>query len=102
MQDERFQSDSGQPTIEIFDIPIMEPMVTFTDLWITAVCLFALFKLIKLNKKGKVHQYIRWYFGIMALATFLGGVLGHAFSICRWSGMETPRVAHQYAGRNGY
>lgn len=79
MQDERFQSDSGQPTIEIFDIPIMEPMVTFTDLWITAVCLFALFKLIKLNKKGKVHQYIRWYFGIMALATFLGGVLGHAF-----------------------
>lgn len=53
MQDERFQSDSGQPTIEIFDIPIMEPMVTFTDLWITAVCLFALFKLIKLNKKGK-------------------------------------------------
>ncbi|MEX0723122.1 MAG: hypothetical protein WD357_08245 [Gracilimonas sp.] len=79
MDNERFQSDSGQPTIEIFDIPIMEPMVTFTDLWITAVCLFALFKLIKLNKKGKVHQYMRWYFGIMALATFLGGVLGHAF-----------------------
>jgi hypothetical protein len=79
MDNQRFQSDSGQPTIEIFDIPIMEPMVTFTDLWITAVCLFALFKLIKLNKKGKVHQYMRWYFGIMALATFLGGVLGHAF-----------------------
>ncbi len=79
MDNERFQSDSGQPTIEIFDIPIMEPMVTFTDLWITAVCLFALFKLIKLNKKGKLHQYMRWYFGIMALATFLGGVLGHAF-----------------------
>lgn len=79
MDNERFQSDSGQPTIEIFNIPIMEPMVTFTDLWITAVCLFALFKLIKLNKKGKLHQYMRWYFGIMALATFLGGVLGHAF-----------------------
>lgn len=79
MDNERFQSDSGQPSIEIFDITIMEPMVTFTDLWITAVCLFALFKLIKLNKKGKVHQYMRWYFGIMALATFLGGVLGHAF-----------------------
>lgn len=79
MENERFQSDSGQPTIEIFDIPIMEPMVTFTDLWITAVCLYALIKLIKLNKKGKVHQYMRWYFGIMALATFLGGILGHAF-----------------------
>lgn len=79
MQNERFQSDSGQPSIEIFDITIMEPMVTFTDLWITGVCLFALYKLIKLNKKGKVHQYMRWYFGIMALATFLGGILGHAF-----------------------
>lgn len=79
MNNEVGRSASGQPSIEIFDITIMEPMVTFTDLWITAVCLYALIKLIKLNKKGKVHQYMRWYFGIMALATFLGGVLGHAF-----------------------
>lgn len=73
------QSESGQPSIEIFDITIMEPMVTFTDLWITAVCLYAFFKLKKLNKQGKVHQYMRWYFSIMAVATFLGGILGHAF-----------------------
>jgi hypothetical protein len=79
MKDEVGRSASGQPSIEIFDITIMEPMVTFTDLWITAVCLYALVRLMKLNKKGKVHQYMRWYFGIMALATFLGGVLGHAF-----------------------
>ena len=79
MNNEVGRSGSGQPSIEIFDITIMEPMVTFTDLWITAVCLYALVKLIKLNKQGKVHQYMRWYFGIMALATFLGGVLGHAF-----------------------
>ncbi|SMO61126.1 DUF6962 family protein [Gracilimonas mengyeensis] len=73
------QSASGQPSIEIFELTIMEPMVTFTDLWITAVCLYAFYKLKKLNKKGKVHQYMRWYFSIMAVATFLGGVLGHAF-----------------------
>lgn len=73
------QSDSGQPSIEVFDITIMEPMVTFTDLWITSVCVYAFYKLAKLNKKGKVHQYIRWYFLIMAIATFLGGILGHAF-----------------------
>ncbi|WP_421773386.1 DUF6962 family protein [Gracilimonas sp.] len=73
------QSDSGQPSVEIFDITIMEPMVTFTDLWITSVCVYAFYKLAKLNKKGKVHQYIRWYFLIMAIATFLGGILGHAF-----------------------
>ncbi len=79
MDNEPIRSDSGQPSIEIFDITIMEPMVTFTDLWITSVCLYALTKLVKLNKKGKVHQYMRWYFGIMALATFFGGILGHAF-----------------------
>lgn len=73
------QSASGQPSIEVFDITIMEPMVTFTDLWITSVCVYAFIKLMKLNKKGKVHQYIRWYFLIMAVATFLGGILGHAF-----------------------
>ena len=73
------QSASGQPSIEIFDITIMEPMVTFTDLWITSVCVYAFIKLVKLDKKGKVHEYIRWYFLIMAVATFLGGVLGHAF-----------------------
>ncbi len=73
------QSASGQPSIEIFDITIMEPMVTFTDLWITSVCVYAFIKLVKLDKKGKVHEHIRWYFLIMAVATFLGGVLGHAF-----------------------
>lgn len=73
------QSPSGQPSIDVFGVEIMEPMVTFTDLWITAVCVYAFFQLRKLNKPGKVHQYMRWYFAIMALATFLGGILGHAF-----------------------
>lgn len=79
MENEAIKSASGQPSIEIFDITIMEPMVTFTDLWITAVCVYAFVKLKNLNKQGKVHQYMRWYFLIMAIATFLGGVLGHAF-----------------------
>ena len=57
----------------------MEPMTTFTDLWVTAVCVYAFFRLRKLNKKGRVHQYMLLYFSIMALATFLGGLLGHAF-----------------------
>ncbi|MTI88852.1 MAG: hypothetical protein FH748_12875 [Balneolaceae bacterium] len=73
------QSASGQPSIDLFGITIMEPMVTFTDFWISAVCLYAFYQLNKLNKQGKVHQYMRWYFSIMALATFLGGILGHAF-----------------------
>ncbi|MGK7369450.1 MAG: DUF6962 family protein [Candidatus Halalkalibacterium sp. M3_1C_030] len=73
------QQTTVQPSIEVFDIIIMEPMVTLTDLCITAVCLYAFFRLKKLNKQGKVHRYMRWYFLIMAIATFLGGILGHAF-----------------------
>ena len=72
-------SPSGQPSIDLFGFTIMEPVVTLTDLLITAVCVFAYFQLRKRNFPGKVHQYMRWYFSIMALATFLGGILGHAF-----------------------
>ncbi|MBO6536911.1 MAG: hypothetical protein JJ966_11855 [Balneolaceae bacterium] len=73
------QSPSGQPSIEIFDVTVMEPVVTLTDFLITGVCVFAYIKLRKKNLPGKVHQYMRWYFLIMAIATFLGGLLGHAF-----------------------
>ena len=74
-----FPSPTGQPTIELFGLPIMEPMVTFTDLWITIVCLYAFFSLRKKALPGVIHRFMRYYFLIMALATFLGGVLGHAF-----------------------
>ena len=73
------QTDLSQPSIEIFGTTIMEPVVTLTDLTITAVCVYAFIQLKKLDKPGKVHRYIRWYFGIMAIATLMGGVLGHAF-----------------------
>jgi hypothetical protein len=73
------QQTTVQPSIEVFDIVIMEPMVTLTDLCITVVCLYAFIRLKKLNMQGKVHRYMRWYFLIMGIATFLGGILGHAF-----------------------
>lgn len=72
-------SPSGQPSIEIFGILIMEPVVTLTDLLVTAVCLYAYIKLRKANRPGQSHQYFRLYFLIMALATALGGITGHAF-----------------------
>src|SRR5690554_6869375 len=73
------QTNLSQPSIEIFGVTIMEPVVTLTDLMITSVCVYAFIQLSKLNREGRVHKYIRWYFGIMAIATFLGGILGHAF-----------------------
>jgi glycosidase len=72
-------SPSGQPSVEWFGVTIMEPMVTFTDLWISAVSVFALLRLRKLGLKGAVYRYMVWYFLLMGIATFLGGLLGHAF-----------------------
>lgn len=72
-------SPSGQPSIDVFGITVMEPMVTFTDLWITGVCIYAFIQLRKRNFPGQAHQYMRWYFLVMGIATFLGGILGHAF-----------------------
>ncbi|HCI69319.1 MAG TPA: hypothetical protein DF712_23635 [Balneola sp.] len=72
-------SPSGQPSIEIFGVLIMEPVVTLTDLLVTSVCVYAYIKLRKLDHKGPSHQYFRLYFLIMAIATFFGGITGHAF-----------------------
>lgn len=74
-------SPTGQPSIELFGFTIMEPMVTFTDFWITAVALFAFSRLKTLgpqNRGVRVHQYMLGYFLLMGIATFLGGLLGHA------------------------
>ena len=81
---------TNQPSIELFGVTIMEPMVTFTDLWITAVCIYAFYKLLKLKQEGLVLRYMRLYFIIMALATFLGGILGHAFQDMVGLGWKLP------------
>lgn len=81
---------SGQPSIEVFGITIMEPMVAFTDLWISAVCLFAFLKLKKMNLPGTVHLYMRGYFLLMTIATFSGGILGHAFQDMIGFGWKLP------------
>lgn len=73
------QSPTGQPSIEIFGVTIMEPMSLVTNLFISIICLIAFYKLRSLNKKGKSHKYFRYFFLLMAIATFLGGTLGHAF-----------------------
>jgi len=83
-------SPSGQPSIEIFGVLIMEPVVTLTDLLVTSVCVYAYIKLKKLDHKGASHQYFRLYFLIMALATAFGGITGHAFQYALGLGWKFP------------
>lgn len=68
-----------QPSISIYGIRIDEPMVTLTDLLVSGVCLYAFLKLTKARLPGRTLLYFRLYFLLMSIATFFGGVIGHAF-----------------------
>lgn len=68
-----------QPSIEILGIQINEPVTTATDLVVSAVCFYAYFKLGKISQKTYLHQYLKYYFLSMGLATAIGGIIGHGF-----------------------
>lgn len=83
-------SPSGQPSIELFGITIMEPMVTFTDLWVTAVCIYAFISLGKVGTLSSMKPYLRYYFLCMGIATLIGGIFGHAFQYNFGVGWKIP------------
>ncbi len=66
-------------SIVIFGIKILEPAASITDLIVSAVCFYAYIKLKKLNRSDKAFIYFNYFFLTMGIATFLGGVIGHAF-----------------------
>ena len=68
-----------QPSIYPFGIRIDEPMATVTDLLVSAVCFYAFYKLTKKKLPGRSQWYFRYYFLLIGIATFLGGVIGHGF-----------------------
>jgi hypothetical protein len=65
-------------TIEIAGIKIEEPVTAATDLLVSAVCLYAFYKL-RTTQGNSTVKLFRYYFLTMALATFYGGLIGHAF-----------------------
>jgi len=68
-----------QPSIEIWNIRIDEPVTTATDLVIGLVCLYAFFQLRKMNYQSRVKNYFSYYFLFLGLGAITGGFLGHAF-----------------------
>ncbi len=68
-----------QPAIEVFGVLIQEPMTTFTDLIVCIISLYAFFKLSKAKLPFRSTNFFKWYFLLIGIATFLGGILGHAF-----------------------
>ena len=66
-------------TIDLWGIRIDEPVTALTDLLVSGVCLIIFFQLQRAGLPGKTQKYLRFYFLLMGLATFFGGVVGHAF-----------------------
>ena len=70
---------SPQPSIYPFGIRIDEPIAVVTDLLVSVVCFYAFYKLTQKKLPGRSQWYFRYYFLLIAIATFLGGVIGHGF-----------------------
>lgn len=68
-----------QPSIYPFGIRVDEPIATVTDVLVSAVCFYAFYKLTKKDLPGRSQWYFRYYFLLISIATFLGGVIGHGF-----------------------
>jgi hypothetical protein len=68
-----------QPSIYIGDVRMDEPVTVITDLLVSAVCLYAFIMLSRLKTESKMHFYLKYYFLTMAIATGVGGLIGHGF-----------------------
>jgi len=68
-----------QPDIEIFGIRILEPVTSVTDILVAATCFYSYWRLRKAKVPGRTALFMQWYFLSMGVATFFGGMIGHAF-----------------------
>jgi hypothetical protein len=65
--------------IQVFGITILEPSTVITSLMMTVICIYAFFHLNKLSRAHRMYKQIQYFFLFMAIATAIGGVLGHGF-----------------------
>ncbi|MEL6256293.1 MAG: hypothetical protein AAFR87_30090 [Bacteroidota bacterium] len=67
------------PSIEIFNIRIDEPVTMITDVLVSVVCFYAYWELMRMEIRNRIHFFYRSFFLLMGLATFWGGIIGHSF-----------------------
>ena len=68
-----------QPSIEVLNIRIDEPITLITDLLLAAICFYAYFQIRRLDYTGRSKWYFKNYFLLLGLGAMTGGLLGHAF-----------------------
>ena len=67
------------PFIKIFGITLLEPATVITDLIITAVCFYGVYKLRGPLFSSPAHRFFKLFLVFMGIATAIGGILGHGF-----------------------
>ena len=75
-----------QPSIEILNIRVDEPITTLTDLAFAAICFFAFYRIHNLVSLARGKRWFKYYFLVLGLGALSGGLLGHAFlyRIAHW------------------
>jgi Family of unknown function (DUF6962) len=68
-----------QPSVEILNVRIDEPVTTLTDLLLATICFYAFFRIRKLQYTGRIKWYFKYYFLTLGLGAATGGFFGHAF-----------------------
>lgn len=65
--------------INVFGVTVLEPSTVLSSLAMTAICVYAFWRLNKPEQGHRMYQHTRYFFLFMAIATAVGGVLGHGF-----------------------
>lgn len=68
-----------QPSVELWNLRIDEPVTTATDLLMAAICFYVYSRIRKNESTKKIKWYFKYYFLTLGLGTMFGGLLGHAF-----------------------
>lgn len=68
-----------QPSVEIWNLRIDEPITTATDLLMAAICFYAFFRIKQQESAKRIKWYFKYYFLTLGLGTLFGGLFGHAF-----------------------
>lgn len=63
----------------LFGIRIDEPVITFTDLLVSAICFLFAFRIRKTQESNRTIFFFKLYFLFLGIASLLGGIIGHAF-----------------------
>jgi uncharacterized membrane protein len=68
-----------QPSIEIWNLQVDEPITTLTDLLLATVSFYAFVRIGRHGERSRIQWYFRYYFLTLGLGAMTGGLLGHSF-----------------------